>query len=263
MLPGLLVTAPHASTRVPEWLAERIQLDEAALWNLHDPGSAEVAAGLAAEVTALGTVSRAVVDLDQEIPDDFGKERRFLVEDWHGRTVMRPELDWDEKGRLIREEYRPWYQDTRQRREALLRSYGRVLHLDLNAVGVHETPPERWPHEGDIAPLALANGGLPDTAEGERVASRPQVLMRLKGLLETAFETEVVVNDYFKGGGVMRYFGHHPGDVIQLTWDRRLVCTDDQRALDPHKVRLFLARLQPAVEAWVLQSLNLGGAIHE
>lgn len=249
MVPALFVTAPHASAELPEWLTSRLAVPKESLAEAVDPGTAEVAAALGAEAVQLGEVSRLVCDLDQELPDDNRPDRRFSVEDARGRALWVEPLSWTERERLVREVYRPWYQQARDTREGLIRRFGRLAHLDLNAWRLADSPEGQAQRDQPL--LMLANGGYPDTAEGERVSCAPPVVRALAAQLSAAFSTPVGINQRFKGGGVIRTFGHHPGSTLQLTWQARLVCGPDERGPDPTLTAAFAATLHSAVRAWL------------
>lgn len=252
MLPGLLVTAPHASTAVPNWLRPRLLLDDEALLAAQDHGSLGLAEALEPDQAVIGDVSRLVVDLDQELPDDGRTDRRFPTEDLQGRAVWPEELPWVDRQRLVDEHYRPFYAKVHAARDSIQRQYGRLVHLDLNAWGWLDFPPGTRDDLERLPPLMLANGGYPDTGEGERISCQPSALHALAEALRTRTGLEVAINSRFKGGGVLRTFGHHSGNTVQLTWMRRLVCTPDERALDAPRAASFALALAEAVHTWRL-----------
>lgn len=252
MMPGLLVTAPHASTAVPAWLRPALALPEEAVNDAQDHGSAGLASALEPDEQVLGEVSRLVCDLDQELPDDGRVDRRFPTADLQGRPVWARELDWTERQRLVDEHYRPFYEQVRQAREAVTRRFGRLIHLDLNAWGYLDFPPGLRDDLDRLPPLMLANGGYPDTGEGERVSCHPTALLALARLVQECTGHPVAVNGRFKGGGVLRTFGRHPGSTVQLTWMRRLVCGPGEHELDPPRAQALATALNQAVQRWRL-----------
>ncbi|MCK6524690.1 N-formylglutamate amidohydrolase [Myxococcota bacterium] len=247
MTPALLVTAPHSAVVIPEGLRDRLLVDDAAVWAAHDLGTAQLAACLGAEHVALGEVSRLVLDLDHELPDDGRADRRFPAADAAGRRIWATELDTRERESLLDAYYRPWYAGVRAAREALTRSWGRLLHVDLNAWGRADGATA-----ADLAaapPLLLANGGYPVTGEGERVSCRADLLRALAEHIEAETGLKVGVNLRFKGGGVLRTFGHHPGSTVQLTVQRALL-SDDDVTLDADRAEALGLGLERAITAW-------------
>lgn len=256
MVPALFVTAPHASAAIPAWLAPRLAAPTQVLSRAVDPGTAEVAGALGAEAVLLGEVSRLVCDLDQELPDDNRPDRRFSLTDPEGTPLWLEPLSWTERERLLSELYRPFYQRAREEREALIRRFGRLAHLDLSAWRLADAPEEARAELDREAPLSLANGGYPDSGEGERVSCAPSVLRSLAEELRGAFSLPVAVNQRFKGGGVLRTFGHHPGSTVQLTWRASLVCGPGELAPDPARLAAFQTTLHRAVRSWLLRLLS-------
>ena len=245
--PALLVTAPHSAVEIPVGLRDRLLVDEAAVWAAHDLGTAQLAAYLGAEHVALAEVSRLVLDLDHELPDDGRADRRFPTADAWGRRVFATELDLPERQALLEAYYRPWYAAVRAARESLTRSWGRLLHVDLNAWGRADGA-----SEADLAaapPLLLANGGYPETGDGERVSCRPDLLRALAEHIQAETGLKVGINLRFKGGGVLRTFGHHPGSTVQLTVQRGLL-SDDDVTLDVDRAEALGLGLERAITAW-------------
>lgn len=236
MVPALFVTAPHASDTPVEWLLPRLAVPLEALAEAVDVGTGEVARTLDADAVLLGPVSRLICDLDHEIPDDNRPDRRFSLEDTRGRPLWDEPLTLVERDRLVREIYRPWYHEARQTREALIRRFGRLAHLDLNT----------WGGEVDGPPLLLANGGHVDTAEGERTSCAAPAMLALAEELRRATGLEVGINRRFKGGGVLRTFGHHPGSTVQLSWHDSLYA----RRSEPERAA-FTQSLRVATRAWL------------
>ncbi|MCB9766538.1 MAG: N-formylglutamate amidohydrolase, partial [Alphaproteobacteria bacterium] len=188
---------------------------------------------------------------DHEIPDDGRPDLRFPERSPQGEPLFHPPLDWTERRRLVDEVYAPWYAEVRARREGLIRQYGRLAHLDLNTWGLGDLP-EDLAGELDKHPkLMIANGGYPDTGEGERVSATPRATRALALALRQELGLSVGVNRRFKGGGVVRTFGHHAGNTLQLTWQRSLVTTPDELHLDPTRLRAFTRALSRALTAWL------------
>lgn len=240
----LLVSVPHAGTRLPADLPQRLTPEARALpdtdWYVDELWSGAVGLGAGLLVAQY---SRYVVDLNRS-PDDrplYPGAGTGLVPDlsFSGAPLYRDGAQpcREESRRRVAECWRPYHAALTNELKRLRRRHGFALLLDAHSIR------SRVPR--------LFEGRLPDLNLGSfDGASAAPELIRLAGAhLRDWPDCSCVVDGRFKGGYITRHYGR-PADgvhALQLEMAQSLYMQEDPPARDPRR----MAAVQPLADAFV------------
>jgi len=210
----VLLSVPHAGTRVPPEVGDLCILSKADILADSDEGADRIYLPLEAQVTALvaTTVARAVVDVNRAA-DDFRKDGVIKTHTCYEVPVYREPPSGEVIQTLIRRYYDPYHADlTRLAEEA---------RAGIDCHTMSATGPPVGPDPGRERPaVCLSN------AEG--AACPPDWIASLAACLEDALGVAVSINDPFKGGYIVR---SRPGRIpwIQMEYSRGPFATDEKK----------------------------------
>lgn len=184
----LLISVPHAGTRVPLEVSDICVLSERQIAEDGDEGSADIYA-LMEDVTVHVTtdIARAIVDLNRA-PDDVRADGVVKLHTIHMVPVYSRRLTKAEIADLLELYYHPYH---RRLSEA-----GSNVILGIDCHTMTAVGPLVGPNPGEERPaicLSNADGTCPQNW-----------LESMAGCLRTAFDLDVSINSPFKGGYIIR-----------------------------------------------------------
>jgi len=220
----LLVSVPHAGTRVPEEVAPWLALSSAEVARDGDEQAADIYGPLRDRVTAFvsADVARAFVDVNRA-EYDRGKDGVVKTHTCWDVPVYQGSLPEEIVERLLERYYRPYH--------ARLSDLSRSVVAGLDCHTMAAVGPPVGPDPGRERPRACVSN-----ADG---TCPPAWLQALTRCLETKLGPEVRMNDPFKGGFITRA---HASEIpwVQLELSRAPFAT----------VRRKRDAVARALEAW-------------
>ncbi len=240
----LLVSIPHAGTRVPDAIAATLTESARQLpdtdWHLDQLWDFVTQKG-AAKLQA--NYSRYVVDLNRP-PDDerlytTATTGLFPTEQFDGQPIYREGLhpDHDEQLARIERYYKPYHAQLSQTLQTMQQQFGFAVLFDAHSI-LSRVP-------------RLFDGQLPDlnigTNDGQ---SAPNTLTQ--GLIQLCNDSpfSTIVNGRFKGGHITRHYGQPKNGVYAVQLE--MAQSTYMREVAPESYDPTLARrVLPTLERWI------------
>jgi formiminoglutamase len=225
----LLLSVPHAGTRVPPEVADDCILGEQDIIRDGDEGAAELYRPLKPDVAAFVTsdIARAIVDLNRA-PDDHRKDGVVKTHTCYDVPVYRSFPSEALIRTLLERYYRPYHAHLKE----LARS-GVRIGVDCHTMAA--IGPPTGPDPDALRPLAClsnANGTCPQ-----------EWIESLAAHLGQGLGIEVAINEPFKGGYITR---HH---ARELPW-LQLELSREQRFSDILKPGRVLSAFRVWCREW-------------
>lgn len=211
------VSVPHGGLVVPEEVKDICVLRPDDIRQDSDEGAWEIY-NLGGEVSSYhrALVARAIVDVNRA-PDDFRPDGVVKTETSYERQVWSRELRPPEIAELIERYHYPYH-------AALASSEDVVLFVDCHTMA--EVGPPIGPGPGIPRPAVCLS-------DGDGQTSPPGWMDALRVCFEDAFETEVAVNDPFKGGYITLTHG------AKSPWVQLELSREASTSLDEKRTRVL------------------------
>lgn len=185
----LLFSVPHAGLQIPPEVKSLCILSEKDIVEDGDEGAAEIYLPLQTEVSAFVTtdIARAIVDMNRA-ENDRRKDGIVKTHTCWDVPVYRKFFSEDVIETLIEKYYRPYH--------SYLTHYAKGVKLGVDCHTMAAKGPSIGPDPGEVRPfICMSNADF--TCPKEWIAS-------LAACLEKVFETDVSINQPFKGGYIIR-----------------------------------------------------------
>jgi formiminoglutamase len=184
-----LISVPHAGLQVPFEVASRCVLQQKDIIQDGDEGAAEIYLPLESKVAVLVTtdIARAIVDMNRE-ETDRRKDGIVKTHTCWDIPVYKEPLSEEIIEDLLKNYYRPYHRDlTRLSKDV-------IMGIDCHTMAAVAPPVS--PDPGKKRPrvcISNADGTCPE-----------KWLHSLATCFEAEFQTDVSINDPFKGGHIIR-----------------------------------------------------------
>ncbi|MCG8371444.1 MAG: N-formylglutamate deformylase [Proteobacteria bacterium] len=242
----LLISVPHAGTRVPGNLRGRMTAEGAAIpdtdWHVARLYSFahELGAGL-----LVANYSRYVVDLNRPSTDEALYEGQVATGLCPGRTFAGDPIYRDAGGveadARVQRYWRPYHAKLRTQLDALREAFGYALLWDAHSIA--SVVPRLFDGELPALNVGTDDGRSCAAAIGEAVA-------------EAAAGSGYghVVNGRFRGGFITRHYGDPAGGVhaVQLEIAQRVYMDEASGVYDVHQAERLRATLRRMLEALLI-----------
>ncbi|WP_147803159.1 N-formylglutamate amidohydrolase [Alkalicoccus halolimnae] len=224
-----LISVPHGGTFIPEHLRSRCLLTDLDVALDGDTWTKQLFnfRGLTEEFLVM-EAARIVVDLNREPTDRPPENPDGVVKTLTvtGKRIWEEDLTASETDELIHQWYEPYHE------QLMNASLNPAVKIAFDCHTMLDVGPAKGKREWEARPLfCISNRGITGgEAGGETVTAEPELMQRLKELLEETFVEEadhtvplVAVNEPFFGGFITRSHGKR-SDIpwIQLEINRRL-----------------------------------------
>lgn len=225
--PNVLISASHGSARIPLRLFRRLsvyyQTSPRLLLNFSDYGTRFLLESVPDDQKVVPKYGRIVGDPNR----DLKQEDIIRFEDFGGNKIFRPRFEkrltktffrfyWRRK--LLNYSYFPFYRDVQRSLERIIKKMGEdehpVVFVDVHDVGNRILGQRRKDdYEREIHMPQVVVSNAPDELTGEdKWGTAPEYFVQeFAELLAKNLkieEHEVKVNEVYKGGNVIRYFGN-------------------------------------------------------
>lgn len=226
----ILLSVPHGGTKVPDMLAERINLSPLELLIDSDTRTLDVFSFQDEVQGYVDTdIARCVVDVNRDATTD--EKSVFRALSWNGKHIWKQNVAPNvlEREALLERYYHPYH--------------ARLAHMLDNidvalAVDAHAMVPRKRKTRRTRPLFCISNRGSSDPNHPREHITAPFSLMkRLKRNLEATFsdlllfdvEEVVRINDPFRGGFITAYHGSHPRiPFVQIEVNRALYLPSEQ-----------------------------------
>lgn len=250
----VIISAPHATYKVPRKYRKRMLLSDFEIWQMHDPFTGETCGYPKAFKILCGKNHRALGDLNR------GERTKdaFREEDFYGRTIWRKgqSLNKEEKNELLNQFWKPYREDLIKSFQNIQeKGYKKVLFIDH-----HNTATDHPANKGQyLPPIVLGNFGKSKTTE---TTSSKKIIEAFQENLEEflpAINTEI--NKVYQGGDLIRFvnemiapmFPKLEIESIILEYNLNLIFNPLSKKTDRNAKKIFTRGLNLAIEKLVHQ----------
>jgi N-formylglutamate amidohydrolase len=250
----IVISAPHAHTKIPKIYRERISLNDHQIWRFSDPFTDKTCRHPQAAHIHIGRHHRLLGDLNREPRIDYVCSDK----DYYGNPVWKPNqgLTNLEKAELLGRNWFPYYENLIKDIHQLFdKGYKKVLFIDHhNTAADHPLDKNR----AYIPSIVISNLGSRN--RGNRVKSRGNIVsMPNKAMqffqksLQKNTELGTEINQVYKGGNILNWITHHALVnheqhelyAVQLEYNLNFI----YNPLSGRKDRVALAKLRDGINA--------------
>ena len=199
----LIISAPHAQTKIPEVFRKRIDLGEYEIWQMSDPFSDETCEHPHAFAIEIGKNHRTLGDFNR----DKSAKNLFPTHDFYGRKIWRAkcELTDREKQDLLDEFWTSYRKKLKKHFRALVKTGAKkILFVDH-----HNTAIDHPIKGGEYAPpIIIGNFGEHKTGEEIDIpttASKKTMKVFQAKLEKNLPSLTIEINKIYRGDSILRF----------------------------------------------------------
>jgi len=246
-----VISVPHCSARVPEFIRPALALSDPEIVESIDTGTAEIFGALPAQHVVCAQWTRLVADLNRG-PGERGRNGVIPEKDYSGRRVYAepPPLDGARFQNRLREYYWPYH----DRLERMV-NQGEIRGLfdchSLNAVAPVEAP-DAGKRRKDIV-LGNNGGAHGETVHGFGRTTCPSEGIRIMKHVFVAEGFSVDINFPYAGGFITRHYGTRlmarDKFAVQIEVNQALFMDEEQREILPDRIKWVRKKMTRCLEA--------------